>query len=302
MHGIYVPLVTPFAKDGSVALDALESLAHSVLADGAAGLVALGTTGEPALLSPVEKSKVLAVCAQVCRDLDSTLIVGAGGSGTAQSAQDLEELAGIADAALVSAPAFIRPQRDGVLTHFAQLAERSPVPLIVYHVPYRSACTLDAEMLRNLAQLPGIVGVKFASGALDQDAVGLLADPPTGFAMLAGDDVFLSPMLALGAAGGIPASAHLATERFAQLADVWDKGDIACARPLGHRLAELSQAVFAEPNPAVVKGVLAALGRIPTADVRLPLLPASSMAVTQALARLEKLCDWKRTLPATIKI
>ncbi|WP_425584092.1 dihydrodipicolinate synthase family protein [Streptomyces roseoviridis] len=103
---------------------------------------------------------------------------------------------------------------------------------------------------------------------------------------MAGDDAFVSPLLALGASGGILASAHLATDRFAALADAWRAGDTSRARALGHRLARLSTRLFAEPNPAVVKGVLHARGRIPTPDVRLPLLPASEEAVAAALREL----------------
>jgi 4-hydroxy-tetrahydrodipicolinate synthase len=288
-HGIFVPMVTPFAEDGSVALDALDSLARSVLAEGAAGLVALGTTGEPAQLSARERSQVLEVCGRVCGELGATLIAGAGGSATAHSARELEELAGTADAALVPTPPFVRPSRDGVLTHFTHLAERTPVPLIIYHVPARTGCALDAETLRALSALPGIVGVKYAAGALDQDAVELLGDRPPGFAVLAGDDVFLSALLALGASGGVAASAHLATARFVELVDAWDTGEAARARRLGHRLAALATAVFAEPNPAVVKAVLAAQGRIPTPAVRLPLLPASAAAADRTLACLRSL-------------
>jgi 4-hydroxy-tetrahydrodipicolinate synthase len=287
MHGIYVPLVTPFEVDGSIALDALEELARSMLAEGAAGLVALGTTGEPALLTAQEKSDVRAVCARVCRELGAPLIVGAGsGGGTELSARELQELAGLADAALVPAPPFLRPSREGVLAHFAYLAEHSPVPLIVYDVPYRTGCALDAQTLRALGRLPGVIGVKFAHGMVDGDAVDLAGDLPPGFSVLAGDDVFLAPMLALGAAGGILASAHLATARFVELIEAFDDGDLARARSLGHELAKVSQAVFAEPNPAVVKAVLAAQGRIPSASVRLPLLPASDGALARTLKAL----------------
>ncbi|WP_438490681.1 4-hydroxy-tetrahydrodipicolinate synthase family protein [Streptomyces sp. S186] len=287
LHGIYVPLVTPFAEDGAVALDALELLAHSVLAEGAAGLVALGTTGEPAALSPKEKLQVVEVCARVCREHRATLIVGAGGSDTRQSAVALAELAGVADAALVPVPPFVRPSEDGVLAHFAHLAERSPVPLVIYHIPHRTGQALGAGTLRRLCRLPGVIGAKLATGkVLDHDTVELLGDLPPGVAVLAGEDPFLVPLLALGATGGILASAHLATARFVELLDDWETGDLAHGRPLGHRLAELSQAVFAEPNPAVVKAVLAAEGRIPTPSVRLPLLPASETATARALARL----------------
>ncbi|MFI1200607.1 4-hydroxy-tetrahydrodipicolinate synthase family protein [Streptomyces sp. NPDC020883] len=292
LQGIYVPLVTPFAADGAVALDALESLAHSVLADGAAGLVALGTTGEPATLLPNEKRQVVEVCARVCREHRATLIVGAGGSDTRQSAAALDELAGVADAALVPVPPFVRPSEDGVLAHFAHLAERSPVPLVIYHIPHRTGQALGGGTLRRLCRMPGIVGAKLATGSvLDQDTVELLGDLPPGVAVLAGEDAFLVPLLGLGAAGGILASAHLATASFVELLDDWDKGNLAHARPLGHRLTALAQAVFSEPNPAVVKAVLAAQGRIPTPAVRLPLLPASDAAATRALARLSALAE-----------
>lgn len=176
-----------------------------------------------------------------------------------------------------------------MLAHFAHLAEVSPVPLIVYHIPYRTGQPLDASALRAIGAIPGVAGVKYAGGGIGEDTVSLLGDLPDGFEVLAGDDAYLSPMLALGAAGGILASAHLATARFAELAAAWRSGDVARARTLGHALARLSAAAFAEPNPTVVKGALHALGRIPTPDVRLPLLPASEAAVAVALERLAEL-------------
>jgi 4-hydroxy-tetrahydrodipicolinate synthase len=286
MHGIYVPLVTPFEPDGSVASAALDELARSVLAEGAAGLVALGTTGEPALLTAQEKSDVLVVCGRVCRELGAPLIVGAGSGATEASAHELQELSGLADAALVPTPPFVRPSREGVLAHFTHLAERSPVPLIVYDVPNRTACALDAQTLHAVGRLPTVIGAKFAHGVVNQDAVELLNDAPPGFAVLAGDDVFLGPLLSLGAAGGILASAHLATARFVEFFEAWENGDLARARVLGHALTRVSQAAFAEPNPAVVKAVLAAQGRIPSASVRLPLMAASEAAIENAFAAL----------------
>ncbi|MFD5322688.1 4-hydroxy-tetrahydrodipicolinate synthase family protein [Streptomyces sp. NPDC127092] len=290
-HGIYVPLVTPFGPDGRPDLVALEALADSALDGGAAGLVALGTTGEVGALDPEEREAVVDTCARVCRRHGAPLVVGAGSGATAQAAR---ELAGLnrwpeVRAALVIVPAFVRPSPDGVVAHFTALAAESAVPLIVYHIPYRTGRPLDAATLRALAAVPGVVGVKYAVGGVDQDTVALLGDLPDGFAVLAGDDVFTSPLLALGAAGGILASAHLATDRFAALVEAWNGGDVARARTLGHRLARLSALLFAEPNPAVVKGVLHAQGRIPTPDVRLPLLPASEESVTAALKELDAL-------------
>jgi 4-hydroxy-tetrahydrodipicolinate synthase len=291
LAGIHVPLVTPFTARGGVAEDALEALAGEVLDAGAAGIVALGTTAEAATLDAAERTAVVDVCARVCRDRGAALIVGAGGNDTRAAEGALARLARWpeATAALVPVPSFTRPSAAGVLAHFTRLADTAPLPLIVYHVPYRTAQPLDAGALRALGRLPGVAGVKLAVGAVDQDTVALLGDLPPDFAVLAGDDVFVSPLLALGAAGGILASAHLATDRFVTLATAWRDGDLARARHLGHALAHLSAAVFSEPNPTVVKAVLHAQGRIPTPDVRLPLLPAGREAIDATLGRLAEL-------------
>ncbi|MEV0280899.1 dihydrodipicolinate synthase family protein [Streptomyces sp. NPDC050610] len=291
LHGILVPLVTPFSATGGIAADALQTLARDVLDQGAAGIVALGTTAEAAALDATERRLVIELCAEVCQERGAALVVGAGANDTAAGAA---ALAGLGKwpritAALVPVPSFTRPGEAGVIAHFTRLAAHSPVPLLVYHVPYRTAQPLRTAALRELAALPNVAGTKFATGALDGAAVELLADCPPGFAVLAGDDLLLSPMLALGAAGGIAASAHLATRRFADLADAWARGDAAAARPLGHRLVRISAAVFAEPNPVVLKGALHALGRIPTPDVRLPLLPAAPDTVGALLQRLAEL-------------
>ncbi|MEW2412750.1 dihydrodipicolinate synthase family protein [Streptomyces sp. NPDC046866] len=291
LHGIHVPLITPFSPSGGVAAEALEALAHEVLDDGAAGIVALGTTGEAAALDEAERDLVTDVCARVCRERGAVLTVGAGASGTRAAEASLARLARWPEvrAAQVTVPSFVRPAAEGVLAHFTRLAEVSPVPLVVYHIPYRTGQPLDAGALRRLGEIPGVAGMKYAGGGIDADTVALLGALPESFSVLAGDDVYLSPMLALGATGGILSSAHLATARYAELVAAWRAGDVARARALGHALAALSAAAFGEPNPTVVKGVLHAQGRIPTADVRLPLLPASRASVEAALGALEEL-------------
>lgn len=279
LTGVYVPLITPFDAVGAVALDALETLAHQVLDAGATGVVALGTTAEPAALSGPEQRAVVDVAARVCRERSAQLLVGAGTAEALHTLRDRPEVV----AALSLVPPFMRPGEAGVLAYFADLAAASPVPLVVYHVPYRTGQYLSAEALRRLADLPGVVGVKYAVGGIDADTLALLADPPNGFAVLGGDDAFISPLLALGAHGGIVASAHVATAQFVELADAWRTGDAGRARMIGRRLSVLSMALFAEPNPTVVKAVLHAHGRIPTAAVRLPLLPARPDTTQAAL-------------------
>jgi 4-hydroxy-tetrahydrodipicolinate synthase len=284
LTGLYVPLITPFAASGELAPDALEGLAHGVLDDGAAGVVALGTTGEPATLTEAERRRVLDVCARVCRERSATLIAGAGSNDTAASARALAALAQWPEvsAALTVVPYYTRPSEAGVVAHFTELAAASPVPLVIYNIPQRTGVEIGWRALRRLAELPGVAGVKQAVGGLDSDTVMLLADRPDGFAVLCGDDMFASPLLALGASGAIMASAHLCTSAFAELIAAWRSGAAGRARALGHRLTPVAAALFAEPNPTVIKGVLHAQGRIPSPAVRLPLLAAGAGSVAAA--------------------
>jgi 4-hydroxy-tetrahydrodipicolinate synthase len=288
LQGLHVPLITPFTQEGDLAPDVLEKLAHAVIDDGAAGLVALGTTGESPTLTTAERRTVLDICAGACRERGATLIAGAGSNDTASTALALQDLAAWPEvsAALTVVPYYTRPSQDGIIAHFTRVAAGSPVPVLVYNIPYRTGTSLSRETLRELATIPGIAGVKHAVGGIDHDTVLLMADPPEDFAVLAGDDVFASPLLALGAAGAILASAHLCTREFAHFVAAWRAGEAARGRELGNRLAALSAALFAEPNPCVIKGVLYALGKIPSPVVRLPLLPASDDTVHAAVALL----------------
>ncbi len=289
LAGLYVPLVTPFTADGQLAPDALEALAHELIDDGAAGLVALGTTGEPATLTAAERRTVLDTCARVCRDRSVTLIAGAGSNDTRASAQALAELTAWPEvsAALTVVPYYTRPSEEGVVAHFTALAAQSPVPLIIYNIPYRTGQVVGWQALRRLADLPGIAGVKHAVGGIDEDTVRLMAERPERFAVLSGEDMFASPLLALGAAGAIQASAHLCTRSFADMVAAWRAGESRRARLLGHRLAGLSAALFAEPNPVVIKAALHAQGRIPSPAARLPLLPAGPSSTRAALLAAE---------------
>ncbi|WP_061293273.1 dihydrodipicolinate synthase family protein [Herbidospora cretacea] len=271
LDGLYVPLITPFRDSGEVALDALEALARRVLADGATGLVALGTTGEPGSLDEEEKRAVVEVVASVCRERSAPLVVGAN------TAEALARLgAPEAVAALTVVPPFVRPGEDGVVAWFAHLAASSPVPLVVYDVPHRTGQPLSAATLRRLAAVPGVAGIKSATGGIGDAVVELLADPPEGFAILGGDDACLSPLLAMGAHGGVTASALVETTGFARLVDAWREGAVTEARDLGRRLSLLSLRLFSAPNPTVIKAVLHARGDIPSPSVRLPLLPAEA--------------------------
>jgi 4-hydroxy-tetrahydrodipicolinate synthase len=185
---------------------------------------------------------------------------------------------------LAVVPYYVRPSEAAIVAHFEAVAARSPVPLVLYNIPYRTGRGLGAEALLTLAEVDGVVGVKQAVGAVDADTLSLLAGAPDEFAVLCGDDAFLLPILLMGGEGAIAASAHLCTDRFVALIAAAGEGRAADARVHAEALLTLVLALFAEPSPAVLKGVLHAQGRISTSDVRMPLGPASRAAVSRAVA------------------
>ncbi|MFI6362547.1 4-hydroxy-tetrahydrodipicolinate synthase [Nocardia sp. NPDC050630] len=295
LTGLFVPLITPFTANDELAADALAGLANEVLDDGATGIVALGTTAETATLTPDERRRVLDICGTVCRERNAVLIAGAGTNSTADSARALAALGPTITGALTVVPYYTRPSEAGVVAHFRHLAATSPVPLIVYNIPYRTGRTLGLDTLHELAGIPNIIGFKHAVGGIDETTTTFMATLPPDITVLAGDDLYAPALLALGAHGAILATAHLATSAFATLIHLWRNGPIDEARALTRRLTPLSAALFAEPNPVVIKSALAAQGRIPTRAVRLPLLPATTEATTAAL---EALTHLNATIPA----
>lgn len=285
LTGLYVPLITPFSDSGDLDDGALEQLAHRVLDDGATGLVALGTTAEAATLTETERARVLTVCDRACRDRGAPLIAGAGTNDTARSAAALADLSRYprVRAALTVVPYYSRPGAAGVLEHFRTLAACSPVPLLIYNIPYRTGQAVTWHTMAELAKTPGVGGVKHSAGSIDDETVAMMAGRPPTFSVLGGDDLYISPLLALGADGAILAAAHVRTADFAGLIRLWRDGATEQARQLGHRLTRVSRALFAEPNPVVIKAVLYRLGRIPSPAVRLPLVGASDAATAAAL-------------------
>jgi 4-hydroxy-tetrahydrodipicolinate synthase len=287
LRGVYVPLITPFASDGAVALDAVTLLCHEYLDAGATGIVALGTTGESSALSAEEKRSVVDACATVCSERSAQLIVGAGTNNTAATIAAVEALAGTPalTATLIVVPYYVRPSEAGIVAHFKAVADASPVPVVLYNVSFRTGRHLRAAGVIEAAQHPNIVGIKQATG-LEQDTLELLRDAPHDFAVLGGEDAYLFPLVLMGAAGAICASSHVCTERFVAMIECGLAGKVDDGRAHAEALLAVVSSMFSEPNPAVFKGVLHAQGRIPTPDVRLPLVNASDEAVERALAAI----------------
>jgi 4-hydroxy-tetrahydrodipicolinate synthase len=281
-------MVTPFAVDGSVDLRSLEQLTADVLRDGVAGVVALATTGEPHMLDEAERAAVVEVIAGVCAGTGAVLVVGAGTNDTRTTIARHEALARVpgARASLAVVPYYVRPSEAAVVRHFQVVAERSPVPLIVYNIPYRTGRGLGADALLELAATDNVAGVKQAVGGIDADTLSLLAEAAGRFAVLGGDDAFLFPLVLMGATGAIAASSHLCTRRFVDMIECGRNGELAEGRRHAEALLPLVRALFAEPSPAVIKAALHLEGRVATPDVRMPMSPASAAAVERVRAAL----------------
>ena len=221
LEGVYVALITPFAADGSVALDAVERLTHEYLDAGCAGIVALGTTGEAPALDAEEQRAVIDTCARVCSERDAQLIVGAGTNSTAKTIAAVQALAGTPAlaAALIVVPYYVRPSEAGIVAHFQAVAAASPVPVVVYNIPIRTGRNLGAAAVLELARTANIAGMKQAVGALDADTLEILAGAPRDFSVLGGDDAFFLPTIFMGGAGAISAAANLCPERFVAMVE-----------------------------------------------------------------------------------
>ncbi|NKJ47528.1 4-hydroxy-tetrahydrodipicolinate synthase [Burkholderia sp. SG-MS1] len=290
--GIWIPLITPFA-DGTVDHAALRALLRRYADAGVAGLVALGTTGEPAALDAAEQDAVLATILDAAhaaaRDADGLdgaralpVLVGVSGNHTASMRERIEQLNSLPIAGvLIAAPYYIRPSQAGIVGHFTALADASDKPVVLYDIPYRTGVRLELDTLLTLAAHPRIQAVKDCAGSLDI-TLALIRDGR--LQVLAGEDVAIFNSVCLGGSGAIAASAHLRPERFVALYRALTAGRLDEGRRIFHELVPLIQVAFAEPNPAPVKALLAAQGLIRN-ELRMPMTRASDALA----ARLEAL-------------
>lgn len=273
--GFGVALATPFREDYSVDFDALKSLAETVIADGADFLCVLGTTAETPTLSEAEKREVMkTVVAQVAGRVP--LLLGAGGNNTAAVCDYLRtaDLTGF-QGVLIVCPFYNKPSQEGLFQHFRAVSEASPLPVVLYNVPGRTGCNLMPQTtLRIARECPNVVAVKEASGRITQ-ASEILSALPDGFEVISGDDGITFEMLSAGAAGVISVIGNAYPRAFAEMTHLTIGGKTAEGREWHMRLRQLYPLMAIDGNPAGVKCLLAAQGRVRNV-LRLPLVPASA--------------------------
>jgi 4-hydroxy-tetrahydrodipicolinate synthase len=271
--GSMVALVTPF-KNGQVDEPALRALVRSQIEGGTDALVPCGTTGEGATLTAEEHVQVVRACVEEAKGR-VPVIAGCGSNDTRRTIETVQRAREAkADAALVVTPYYNKPTQEGLFRHFEAVAKQGGLPVVLYNVPSRTSVDMTAETVARCAKVPGIVGVKEASGSIVRIAEIRAAGVPADFAILSGDDMFTLPTLAMGGHGIISVVANVVPKDMAALVDAFNGGNLKSAQAAQTKFSNLVKAMFCETNPLPVKYALSRMGRCGP-ELRLPLVPIS---------------------------
>lgn len=268
-YGTGVALATPFNDDYTIDYNGLEKLIDHTIKGGVDYLVALGTTGEVATLNATEKKQVLAACLKYNAGR-VPVVYGIGGNNTQSVLDEIAntDFTGI-DAILSVSPYYNKPSQAGIIAHYRAIADACPVPVILYNVPGRTMSNLSAETTLSLANHPNIIGIKEASGNLEQ-CMRIAAGKPQDFLLISGDDLMTKALYGIGGVGVISVLANALPETFHKLCH----GTESESREAAFSLLEINDLMYKEGNPVGIKNLLCHLG-ICDDQVRLPMLRAS---------------------------
>ncbi|MBF8289764.1 MAG: 4-hydroxy-tetrahydrodipicolinate synthase [Chloroflexi bacterium] len=278
LRGAFTALVTPFTADGALDEANFRTLVRWQILAGIDGLVPCGTTGESPTLSEAERERLIRATIEVAAERPSAariqVIAGTGTNDTAATIRATRRAAELgADAALVVAPYYNRPDGRMLLAHYRAVADEGDLPIVVYNVPGRTGTNVDADTFLGLAEHPRVIAVKEASGNLDQIAR-ICRDRPRHVAVLAGDDAWTLPILAMGGDGVVSVASNEIPGELVALCAAAHAGDWDGARRIHERWLPLFQGNFrGGPNPVPAKAALALMGILDGDAVRAPLLP-----------------------------
>jgi 4-hydroxy-tetrahydrodipicolinate synthase len=284
IRGSIPAIVTPMHEDGSLDLPAFRKLIDWHAEEGSNGLVVVGTSGESATLS-VDEHILMVKTAVEHTAKRFPIIAGAGGNSTSEAVELAKAAKEVgADATLQVVPYYNKPTQEGMYQHFRRIAESVDLPVILYNVPGRTVADMNHDTVLRLADVPGIVGVKEATGNIDR-AANLIKYAPAHFAIYSGDDPTAIALMLLGGHGNISVTANVAPRAMSELCRAALAGDAITARKIHLGLLSLHKQMFCESNPIPAKWALAALGRMES-GIRLPLTPLDARyhdAVREAL-------------------
>ncbi|GLU31516.1 4-hydroxy-tetrahydrodipicolinate synthase [Trinickia caryophylli] len=271
IRGSIPAIVTPMLEDGGLDLAAFRKLIDWHIEEGTDALVVVGTSGESATLSVQEHVLMIETAVEHAAGR-IPIIAGAGGNSTAEAVELTQRAKSVgADATLQVVPYYNKPTQEGIYRHFAKIAEAVDLPVILYNVPGRTVADMSNETILRLAEVPGIVGVKDATGNIDR-AAQLIKAAPADFSIFSGDDPTAIALMLLGGHGNISVTANVAPRAMSELCKAALAGDAKTAREIHMRLLSLHKTLFIESNPIPVKWALQEMGRI-AGGIRLPLTP-----------------------------
>ncbi len=270
IQGSIVAIVTPMHADGSLDWPGLRNLIDWHIAEGTDGIVIVGTTGESPTVSVEEHCELIKVAVEHTAKR-IPVIAGTGGNSTAEAIELTRYAREVgADASLQVVPYYNRPTQEGMYQHFKKIAEEVDLPVILYNVPGRTVADMSNDTIVRLAQVPGVIGVKDATGNLAR-GTDLLRLAPKSFAVYSGDDATAMALMFCGARGNISVTANVAPRAMHELCAAAMQGEIARAIDINNRLLPLHNKLFVEPNPVPLKWAMAEMGKIPS-GIRLPLV------------------------------
>lgn len=257
-HGAITALVTPFI-DGGVDQASFKKLIEWQIAQGIHGLVPCGTTGESPTLSEQEHRRVIQICVEtVAKRIP--VIAGTGSNSTAEAVHMTQHAAKVgADAALVVTPYYNKPTPKGIYLHYKAISECADIPIILYNIAGRTGKNIEPDLMAKLAGIKNIIGVKEASGNLEQmKKIRELC--PKDFLLISGDDGLTLPILSMGGVGIISVASNIVPKDVAELVNAFSKGDKSRAEAINTKLLPLIEALFIETNPIPIKTATALMG------------------------------------------
>ncbi|HEY4037258.1 MAG TPA: 4-hydroxy-tetrahydrodipicolinate synthase [Burkholderiaceae bacterium] len=286
IKGSLVAIVSPMHEDGSLDLEALRRLVDWHVSEGTHAIVVVGTTGESPTVDPHEHIELIRTAVQAARGR-VPVVAGTGANSTREAIELTARAREVgANATLQVVPYYNKPTQEGQYRHFVAVAEAVDLPMILYNVPGRTVADLSVETTLRLARVPGIVGLKDATGDLAR-AGHLLRRLPSNFALYSGNDDSALALMLLGGQGVISVTANLAPKLMRQMCDAALSSELPKARELNARLMPLHTGLFVEPNPIPVKWALQRMGKI-EGGIRLPLVPLSPSGRDTVQAALDE--------------
>lgn len=273
LRGTITAMVTPFIN-GELDEEGFASNVNYQIEQGVSGILPLGTTGEASTLSSSEQGRIITIAVEKAQGRVPVWI-GTGSYCTRQTIEKTKRAKDLgADIALIVTPYYNRPTQEGIFRHFEAITAAVEIPIVVYNIPGRCSTNIETATLRRIADLPNVVGVKEASGNINQasDMIYTIAENHPNFSVLSGDDALTLPMMALGAVGVVSVVSNLMPARIVALVEAIERGDYELARTLHYQLLPFYKAAFIETNPIPIKTAMQLCG-MPSGECRLPLSP-----------------------------